>query len=71
MSTLTKKIAVAALASTLALTGTASANAKTPGKAHVCGKTHVAKKVVGKKGAAKQAAKAALPCVTPKPKKSA
>ena len=71
MSTLTKKIAVAALTSTLALTGIASANAKTPGKAPVCGKVHVAKKPVGKKAAIKKAAKVAKPCVTPKAKKAA
>lgn len=70
MFTLARKVAVVAVASTVALTGVSTAQAKTPGKAPVCGKVHVAKKEVGKKGAAKKAAKVALPCVTPKPKKT-
>lgn len=62
------KIAAAALASALVLSGTAGVtNAKTPGKSHACGKAHVAKKPVGKKGAAKKAAK---PCVAKKTKKA-
>ena len=69
MFTFARKVAIVAVASTLALTGVTTVQAKTPGKAPVCGKVHVAKKEVGKKGAAKQAAKTALPCVTPKPKK--
>lgn len=62
------KIAAAAISSALVLSGTAGVtNAKTIGKSHACGTTHVAKKSVGKKGAAKKAAK---PCVVKKGKKA-
>jgi hypothetical protein len=64
----TSKIAAAALASALVLSGTAGVtNAKAPGKSNTCGKAHVAKKSVGKKGNAKKAAK---PCVAKTAKKA-
>lgn len=69
MKSLVKSSAIA-LTAVLLLSGTPGSSANAKDKTQKCGTTHVSKKVAGKKGAAKQAAKSQKACKVKKDKKA-